>query len=87
MQAFTKTEDELRNQLDVYVDKFKQVRRRPCSLSRLSRFLSILLFLFALFPKLSFSPFPTSLIYSLSPWRNHSILISWMALLGRGHIK
>ncbi|KAG5955454.1 hypothetical protein E4U58_007088 [Claviceps cyperi] len=25
VQAFTKTEDELRNQLDVYVDKFKQV--------------------------------------------------------------
>ena len=26
VQAFTKTESELRNQLNVYVDKFKQVR-------------------------------------------------------------
>lgn len=29
VQAFTKTETELRNQLNVYVDKFKQARTRP----------------------------------------------------------
>lgn len=33
VQAFTKTETELRNQLNVYVDKFKQVNRAALSSS------------------------------------------------------
>ena len=32
VQAFTKTETELRNQLNVYVDKFKQVCHHTCEL-------------------------------------------------------
>lgn len=31
VQAFTKTESELRNQLNVYVDKFKQVGCSPAT--------------------------------------------------------
>lgn len=34
VQTFTKTESELRNQLNVYVDKFKQVRACPDRMQR-----------------------------------------------------
>lgn len=39
VQAFTKTETELRNQLNVYVDKFKQVRRASPGMGRHLRYL------------------------------------------------